>query len=177
MSERSGHAWCYGDNIDTDLITPGRYLRLSLEEAAKHVLEGVDPGFSTGVQPGDYVVAGRNFGAGSSRELAAQSLKMAGVSAVIAVSFARIFFRNAINVGLPVLECGDAGRISKGDALAVDLEAGTIRNLTCGETYRFPPLDGLIGEMLHQGGLVSYLEAGIRSGRIRVARPPDDQGR
>src|SRR3990172_5304375 len=127
----TGKAWKFGDDISTDHIAPGRlfHLRTNLPELAKHVLEDADPEFASRVSPGDFVVGGRNFGLGSSREHAPRIIKLAGVSAVLAKSFARIFFRNAINVGLPVLVC-DTDKIDAGDELEVDLAAGEIINKT-----------------------------------------------
>ena len=139
-----GKAFKFGDNISTDLIVPGRLagLRSNLPELAKHVLEDADPTFASRVKPGDFVVGGSNFGLGSSREHAPLVIKMAGVSAVLAKSVARIFFRNAINQGLPVLIC-DTDQIKDGDELEVDLAAGTVKDLTNGRTLTFgkiPPV-------------------------------------
>ncbi len=153
-----GNAWVFGDNISTDLIAPGRlfHLRSNLPELAKHVLEDADPAFAMKVKPGDFVVAGGNFGLGSSREHAPTIIKLAGVSAVLANSFARIFFRNAINVGLPVIQC-DTSRIETGDELEVDLAAGTVRDMTKGFTLTFPPLPGIMRTILEDGGLVAHI--------------------
>jgi 3-isopropylmalate/(R)-2-methylmalate dehydratase small subunit len=153
-----GHAWVFGDNISTDLIAPGRlfHLRSNLPELAKHVLEDADPGFAAKVQPGDFVVGGSNFGLGSSREHAPTIIKIAGVSAVIAKSFARIFFRNAINVGLPAIQC-DTSNISAGDELEVDLAAGTVTDATKGFTLSFPPLPDAMRHILEDGGLVAHI--------------------
>src|SRR5512137_1529337 len=128
-----GKAFKFGDNISTDLIVPGRLagLRSNLPELARHVMEGADPTFATRVKPGDFVVGGNNFGLGSSREHAPLVIKMAGVSAILAKSVARIFFRNAINLGLPVLIC-DTDKINEGDELEIDLTAGTVKNKTNG---------------------------------------------
>ncbi|MEW6663162.1 MAG: 3-isopropylmalate dehydratase small subunit [Bacillota bacterium] len=122
-----GRVWKFGDDINTDLIVPGKYLFLTeLKEVAKHAMEGIDPSFATKVSTGDLIVAGSNFGCGSSRELAPAVLKELGIGAVIAVSFARIFFRNAINIGLPVIECPQASMISDGEYVKVDLALGLI---------------------------------------------------
>ena len=155
----SGKAWKFGDNISTDLIAPGRlfHLRSNLPELAKHVLEDADPEFTKKVQPGDFVVGGNNFGLGSSREHAPTIIKMAGVSAVLAKSFARIFYRNAINVGLPVLIC-DTDKIKNGDELEVDLEKGTVVNKTTGDTLRFAPLPKAMIRILNDGGLLAHIE-------------------
>lgn len=154
-----GTAWVFGDNISTDLIAPGRlfHLRSNLPELAKHVLEDADPEFAAKVRPGDFVVGGSNFGLGSSREHAPTIIRLAEVSAVIAKSFARIFFRNAINVGLPAIQC-DTSNISAGDELAVDLAAGTVSNLTKGFSLSFPPLPEAMRRILEDGGLVAHIK-------------------
>jgi len=153
-----GKPWKFGDDISTDLICPGRYfhLRSNLPELAKHVLEDADPGFASKVNKGDFVVGGRNFGLGSSREHAPKIIKVAGANGVIAKSFARIFYRNAINVGLPVLEC-DTDGIETGDEIAVDLEKGTVTNVTKGETLKFEPLPPVMIRILTDGGLVPHI--------------------
>jgi 3-isopropylmalate/(R)-2-methylmalate dehydratase small subunit len=153
-----GKVFKFGDSISTDHIIPGKYLplRSNLPELAKHVLEDADPSFAGRVKKGDFVVAGSNFGLGSSREHAPIVIKMAGVSAVIARSVARIFFRNAINIGLPVLIC-DTDGISDGDELEVDLEKGEIRDLTSGKQLGFSPIPGIMLEILNEGGLVPYI--------------------
>lgn len=154
-----GKAWKFGDGISTDHIAPGRYfhLRSNMPELAKHVLEDADPEFASKMSPGDFVVGGANFGLGSSREHAPTIIKMAGVSAVMAKSFARIFFRNAINVGLPVLIC-DTDKISAGDELEVDLKAGTIRDITNGAKMDFKPLPPSMIKILNDGGLIAHLQ-------------------
>lgn len=154
-----GKVWKFGDDISTDLIAPGRYfhLRSQLEQLARHVLEDADPDFSNKVQPGDFVVAGKNFGCGSSREHAAIIIKMAGVNAVIAKSFARIFYRNAINVGLTVVEC-DTDKINNGDELKVHLEEGMVKNLTRNTAIDFHPLPKFMVSILSDGGLVEHVK-------------------
>ena len=154
-----GHAWIFGDDISTDHIAPGRlfHLRTDLPELAKHVMEDADPGFAQKVSPGDFIVAGRNFGLGSSREHAPRIIKLAGVGAVLAQSFARIFFRNAINVGLPVLQC-DTSAIGDGDELEVDLTAGRVRDLSTGGDVSFVPLPEVMVTILRDGGLVEHLK-------------------
>jgi len=154
-----GRAFKFGDDISTDHIAPGRlvHLRSNLPELAKHVMEDADPTFATRVKPGDFIVAGKNFGLGSSREHAAVIIKMAGVAAVLAKSAARIFFRNAINVGLPVLVC-DTNQIADGDELEVDLAAGTITNLTNGAQLTFGRIPEVMLKILEEGGLMSYIE-------------------
>ncbi len=154
-----GKAWKFGDDISTDLICPGRYfhLRSNLPELAKHVLEDADPGFAQKLQKGDFVVGGNNFGLGSSREHAPTIIKIAGVGAVLAKSFARIFYRNAINVGLPLLEC-DTDKIDAGDELEIDLESGVIKNLTKKIELSSPPLPRVMIRILSDGGLVDHIK-------------------
>ncbi len=154
-----GRAWKFGDNISTDHITPGRYfhLRSKIEELAKHVMEDADPDFMNKFKPGDFVVAGKNFGMGSSREHAPLALKVAGVSAVLAKSFARIFYRNAINVGLPVLIV-DTDPIDSGDVLEVDLGSGIVRDLTKNIELKAKPLPEFMLNILKAGGLVEYVK-------------------
>ncbi|MEW6606485.1 MAG: 3-isopropylmalate dehydratase small subunit [bacterium] len=148
----------FGDDISTDLIAPGRYfhLRSNLQELAKHVMEDADPEFASKIKPGDFIVAGRNFGLGSSREHAPTIIKLAGISGVIAQSFARIFFRNAINVGLPVIEC-ETKDITEGDELEVDLEKGCLINQTKGTTSYFSRLPEIMTNILQDGGLVDHV--------------------
>jgi 3-isopropylmalate/(R)-2-methylmalate dehydratase small subunit len=154
-----GKAFKFGDNISTDLIVPGRLagLRSNLPELAKHVLEDADPAFASKVKNGDFVVGGSNFGLGSSREHAPLVIKMAGVSAVLAKSVARIFFRNAINQGLPVLIC-DTSQINEGDELDVDLAAGTVKDLTSGKTLTFGKIPPVMLNILNEGGLLPYIK-------------------
>jgi len=154
-----GKAWKFGDDISTDHIAPGRYfhLRSDLPELAKHVLEDADPEFASKMSPGDFVVGGNNFGLGSSREHAPTIINLAGVSAVLAKSFARIFFRNSINVGLPVLIC-DTDQIEAGDELEVDLETGKIKDLTNGRELEFKPLPPTMIKILNDGGLVAHIK-------------------
>jgi len=154
-----GRAFKFSDSISTDHIIPGRYapLRSNLPELAKHVLEDADPTFVSRVKEGDFVVAGNNFGLGSSREHAPLVIKMAGVSAILAKSVARIFFRNAINLGLPVLIC-DTDGISNGDELEVDLAAGTIRDITSGKQFIFGKIPEVMLHILDEGGLIPYIQ-------------------
>jgi len=153
-----GRAWKFGDNISTDHITPGRYyhLRSNLPELAKHIMEDADPDFAKKFRPGDFIVAGKNFGMGSSREHAPLALKVAGVSAVIAKSFARIFYRNAINIGLPVL-IAETDEIEDGDELEVDLSTGIIRDLTKKTEIKAKPLPDVMISILNEGGLVEFV--------------------
>lgn len=154
-----GKAWKFPDNISTDHIAPGRlfHLRLNLPEFAKHVLEDADPNFASNVQKGDFVVAGSNFGLGSSREHAPQIIKLSGVSAVIAKSFARIFYRNAINIGLLLLEC-DTDGIDAQDELEVDVREGVIKNLTKNTVINFKPLPEVMIKLQQDGGLINHIK-------------------
>ncbi|MGD0795605.1 MAG: 3-isopropylmalate dehydratase small subunit [Dehalococcoidales bacterium] len=154
-----GKAHKFGDSISTDHIIPGRYahLRSNLPELAKHVLEDADVNFVKKVKPGDFVVGGSNFGLGSSREHAPLVIKMAGVSAILAKSVARIFFRNAINLGLPVLIC-DTDKISDGDELEIDLTAGTVRDKTNGAALTFGKIPDVMLKILDEGGLIPYVK-------------------
>jgi len=155
----TGNAHRFGDNISTDLIAPGwlSHLRSNLPELAKHVLEDANPKFPKKVKKGDFVVGGRNFGLGSSREHAPTIIKLAGVSAVIAKSFARIFYRNCINVGLPAIVL-DTEDISDGDELELDLDAGKLTDKTTGKDYSFPPLPPVMQNILADGGLVEHIK-------------------
>jgi 3-isopropylmalate/(R)-2-methylmalate dehydratase small subunit len=152
-----GIVWKFGDDVNTDVIFPGRYTyqMMTPEEMAKHALEDLDPGFAAKVKPGDVIVAGKNFGSGSSREQAAMCLKAAGVRAVVAKSFARIYFRNAINIGLPVLQSEEAVEaLAPGDPVEVDLGRGEIRS--AGKTFRFLPLPASVIGIIEAGGLIAY---------------------
>ncbi|HIH70382.1 3-isopropylmalate dehydratase small subunit [Methermicoccus shengliensis] len=150
-------AWKFGDDVDTDAIIPGRYLVLNTpEELAAHAFEGVRPEFASSVKKGDVVVAGRNFGCGSSREHAPLALKGCGIQCVIAKSFARIFFRNSINIGLPLLECEGAGAIEDGDELRIDMGAGIVENITQQRTYRASSLPDFIQRIVGAGGLIPF---------------------
>ena len=157
----------YGANVDTDVIIPSPYLTLTdPAELAKHCMEGIDPDFVAKVQPGDIIVAGTNFGCGSSREHAPICIKAAGVSCVIAASFARIFYRNAINIGLPILECEEAAQGSEvGDILEVDLSTGEIANVTKGLTFRAKPYPEFMLELVSVEGLVEYTKRRIEARR------------
>ena len=154
-----GKAFKFEDNISTDDITPGRlfHLRSNLPELAKHVLEDVAPSFGSMVKPGDFIAAGVNFGLGSSREHAAIVLKMAGVEAILAKSVARIFFRNAVNVGLPVLIC-DTDKINDGDELEIDLVGSTVKNLTNGTEFPIGEFPEVMLRILEEGGLIPYIK-------------------
>lgn len=153
-----GRAHVYGDNIDTDRIIPGKYTKtLDLQSLADHVLEDLDPTFRQKMRSGDVLVAGDNFGCGSSREQAPVALQVAGVSLVIARYYARIFFRNAINIGLPVMEIPDHD-IATGDELEADLKNGWVKNRSTGKTYQATPLPEVMFRILQEGGLVNYLK-------------------
>ena len=156
-----GTAHKYGDHVDTDVIIPARYLNTqSHEELAAHCMEDIDRDFPAKNRPGDIMVAGLNFGCGSSREHAPIAIKAAGVSCVIAKNFARIFYRNAINIGLAILECPAAGEgIDDGDEVSVDFDTGVINNVTKGETYQAEPFPPFIKDMIEKGGLMASLRA------------------
>jgi len=155
-----GRAWKFGRNIDTDAIIPARHCNTAdPAELAKHCMEDADPSFVRRMRRGDVIVAESNFGCGSSREVAPISIKAAGVSAVVASSFARIFFRNAINIGLPILECPAAVEgIQPGDELEVEPASGTIRNLTRGQAYQAAPYPEFLLRIIQRGGLLAYVE-------------------
>ena len=154
-----GRAWAFGDNISTDQIIPGRFfhLRSDLNELAKHVFADIAPGFYQKVQKGDIIIGGQNFGLGSSREHAPIVIKLAGISAVVAKSFARIFYRNAINVGLAAIIC-DVDGIEQGDELELQVNGGLLVDRTKGLEKRFSPLPSIMQQILNQGGLVDYIK-------------------
>lgn len=159
-----GRVWKFGDDVDTDVIIPAKYLR-SVDKTVwpKHLLEGLDPSFSSKVKTGDIIVAGKNFGCGSSREQAVLAIKWSGVSAVVAESFARIFFRNGINKGLTLIECkGISGAVDEGDTIAIDLEKGEIH--TKNGTLRTSPIPKFLQEILNAGGLVEFYKKRVRTG-------------
>jgi len=158
----TGNAIKYGDNIDTDVIIPARYLTTSdPKELASHCMEDIDKDFSKRVQAGDVMVGGKNFGCGSSREHAPIAIKESGISCVIAATFARIFYRNAINIGLPIVECPEASeKIQPGDKVSVDFDTGVITNLTKGESYQGEPFPPFIQGIIAAGGLMNAIKAG-----------------
>ncbi|MBF7084610.1 3-isopropylmalate dehydratase small subunit [Desulfallas sp. Bu1-1] len=164
---KNGRVWKFGNDVDTDVIIPGRFLadwNKEPEKLGQYCFCSIDPQFSTKVQPGDIIVAGENFGCGSSRQAAPVAIKYAGIEYVIAVSFARIFYRNAINIGLPVLECPAlVEEVKKGDRLAVELDKGEIKNLDTGKVYHFEPLNVMVQEILYSGGLVPYVRNRLNS--------------
>lgn len=174
-----GQVWKYGDNVDTDAIIPARYLNTSAaEELARHCMEDIDPSFARSVRSGDVIVAGENFGCGSSREHAPLAIKGAGISCVVARSFARIFYRNAINIGLPILESSQAvAHAATSHRLEIDLESGQIRNLTTGEDYQAKPYPRFMRELLAIGGLIPYTRQRIKDGRLPSVRVNTPQGR
>jgi len=155
----SGRIWKFGDNIDTDAIIPARYLNIwEPQGLAAHCMEDADPGFMKKMRPGDILVGGENFGCGSSREHAPIAIKAAGIACVVAKNFARIFYRNAFNMGLPIFEAPDAvDEIEAGDRLAVDMERGSLRNETKGKEYRFTPIPPFMRELVASGGLLNYI--------------------
>ncbi len=161
-----GNAFKYGDNVDTDVIIPARYLNTSdPDELAAHCMEDIDADFVKKVKPGDMIVAADNFGCGSSREHAPLAIKTAGVSCVIARTFARIFYRNAINIGLPILECPEAAdAISAGDEVEVDTATGAIKDLTTGQTFQAQPFPEFMQNLIASGGLIAYARAKVQSG-------------
>jgi 3-isopropylmalate/(R)-2-methylmalate dehydratase small subunit len=158
----TGNAIKYGDNIDTDVIIPARYLNTSdPKELASHCMEDIDKEFSKRVQPGDVMIGGKNFGCGSSREHAPIAIKESGISCVIAATFARIFYRNAINIGLPIVECPEASeKIQPGDMVSVDFDTGVITNLTRSERYQGEPFPPFIQGIIAAGGLMNAIKAG-----------------
>ena len=151
----------YGDNVDTDVIIPARYLTTPVpSELAAHCMEDIDREFIHKVKPGDIMVADKNFGCGSSREHAPIAIKAAGISVVIASTFARIFYRNAINIGLPIMECGEAARdIKVGDEVNVDFDTGVITNVTTGKTYQAQPFPPFIQNIIEKGGLLNSIQS------------------
>ncbi len=152
-----GRVWKFGDNIDTDLIIAARYLNTSEPSAlAKHVMEDADPEFVSKMSEGDIIVAGENFGCGSSREHAPIALKAAGISAVIAPTFARIFYRNAFNMGLPIFELDESAEIDEGDTVRVDMDKGEVINITQAKTYKFTPIPEFMQELVDAGGLIEF---------------------
>ena len=155
--------WKFGDNIDTDVIIAARYLNTSDEKfLASHVMEDIDPNFVKKISIGDIIVAGENFGCGSSREHAPIAIKSAGICAVIAKSFARIFYRNSFNMGLLILECNETDEINEGDELKIDVNQGTISNLIQNKTYKFQPIPPFMQELIKSGGLIEYAKTKIK---------------
>lgn len=156
--EIQGTAFKFGDNINTDIISPPQYIELTVEEASVHAMEAVDPTFTQRFQPGDIIVGGNNFGSGSSRETSPLALKYLGTGAVVAKYFARIFYRNSINIGLPLFECAETDRISADDVIKIDTEQGILYNLTKQEEYHCSKIPEHIMALIEDGGLVKRLE-------------------
>lgn len=160
MSQKVGKVWRYGDHVDTDAIIPARYMNTADPKVlAEYCMRDIDTSFAENVKPGDVIVGGRNFGCGSSREHAPAVIQVSGISCVIAHSFARIFFRNSINIGLPLFEIGDdVEKIREGDQIEIDFRAGKITNHTTGEVISAPPLPEFVGKIADAGGLIAYLQ-------------------
>ncbi len=162
-----GKVWKFGDNIDTDLIIAARYLNTSEpSKLAKHIMEDADPEFLNKMSEGDIIVAGENFGCGSSREHAPIALKSAGISAIIAPTFARIFYRNAFNMGLPIFELAEANEINEGDTVKVDMAKGEIINITQGKTYKFTPIPEFMQKLVDAGGLIEFAKQEIANSEV-----------
>lgn len=170
MKPITGRAWVFGDDINTDVMAPGLYFKAPMDEMARHCLEAVDPRFASRVRPGDIVVGGQRFGVGSAREQAAMALTHLGVGAVLAVSFGRIFYRNALNFGLPALFFPQAAEISPGDEIEVEPLSGRIRNHTQDREYQVGGIPAHLMEMVRVGGLMPYLKR-------RLARPSQEPNR
>ncbi len=164
-----GKVWRFGKDIDTDLIIAARYLNTSVpKELAAHVMEDADPEFVTKMSPGDIIVAGDNFGCGSSREHAPIALKAAGISAIIAPTFARIFYRNSFNMGLPIFELNESAQIAEGDEVSIDMNAGTITNKTTNKSYNFTPIPPFMQELIDAGGLMNFAQNELRLNNDKV---------
>jgi 3-isopropylmalate/(R)-2-methylmalate dehydratase small subunit len=161
----TGRAWVFGDDIDTDLLAPGKYMKGSIEQLAPHCLEALDPAFARSVRPGDILVAGENLGIGSSREQAVQALRHLGIRLVLARSFGRIFYRNALNLGLPALACPSLVEVRTGDELRVDMAGGAVEHLATGRVHRCEPIPLHLLAMLEDGGLLPHLEKRLRDTR------------
>ena len=166
----SGKAFVYGDDINTDILAPGAYLKLSVEEMAKHCLESLDPNFVSNVNNGDIIVAGKNFGVGSSREQAAASLLILGIKYVLAENFARIFYRNAFNLGLIPIICKETRQIRNGDMLSIDPKKGIVDNLSKKEKYFSVPVPNHLMKIVEAGGLLADLKKNIENKTIKNAR-------
>jgi 3-isopropylmalate dehydratase small subunit len=165
MNVIRGRAWVFGDDVNTDVMAPGLFFKVPMEEMAKHCLEAIDPRFASDVRPGDIIVAGRRFGVGSAREQAAMALRHLGVGAVLAVSFGRIFYRNALNFGLPALFFPAAGEIQAGDALEVEPVSGRIIDRATTREYRVNGVPAHLMDMVAAGGLMPYLKQRLGTGK------------
>jgi len=163
-----GKAFKFGDDVDTDVIIPARYLNTTDPKVlASHCMEGIDPEFPKKASPGDMIFGGRNFGCGSSREHAPLAIKSLGISCVVAKSFARIFYRNSFNIGLPLVECEEAfEETENGDEIEVDLESGELKNLRRNKVYRFKPLPLFMIELIREGGLINYISKRLRKREV-----------
>ena len=166
----SGRAWVFGDDLNTDLLAPGRYMKFGVDEIAKHCLESISPTFASTVRPGDIVVAGRNFGAGSSREQAVEVLRLLGVACVVAVSYSGLYYRNGFNLGLPLLVCADAPSVADGASLALDLDAAQLRDAATGRTLQCEAVPAHLIAMVRDGGLVPHLQQRLARGDIAAQR-------
>lgn len=165
----NGKVWTFGKDIDTDIIIAARYLNTSVpEELAKHIMEDSDPEFVNKISKGDLIVAGENFGCGSSREHAPIALKAAGIAAIIAPTFARIFYRNAFNMGLPIFELQESAEINEGDDVTVNMNAGTVTNNTTNKTYNFTPIPAFMQELIDAGGLMNFAANEIKERNEKV---------
>ncbi len=158
MIKKANRAFVFGDNVDTDQLAPGIYIKRPIEEISRHCLEGLAPDFASSVTPGDIVVAGRHFGMGSSREQAAEVLRYLGVGAIIAQSFGGIFYRNAVNFGILPLICADALQVNDGDSLRIDVKTGEVFNSTQEQTYQAEAVPEHLLQIINAGGLLPYLE-------------------
>jgi 3-isopropylmalate/(R)-2-methylmalate dehydratase small subunit len=169
-----GRAWTYGNDVNTDVIIPIQHCIASdLQELGKHCMEGIDPDFSKSVRPGDIIIAKKNFGCGSSRETAPKAIKAAGVSCVIAKTFARIFYRNAFNVGLPILESLDASDIvENGDEIEVNLDTGEIRDLSPGKSFQAKAIPPFMQNLIRDGGLLNHVAKKLKRGDLDVREAP-----
>lgn len=161
----AGRAFVFGSNIDTDLLAPGTWIKETIPVIAEHCLEAVDPSFASSVRPGDVVVGSSGFGIGSSRQQAAEALKHLGVQLILAKSYGSIFYRNALNIGLPALVCAETDRISAGDMVRADLATGEIFNETTGETLKSEPLPEFLRDIIADGGLIEHLEKKLAAKR------------
>lgn len=175
MTATVGRAWIFGDDVDTDSLAPGAYIKFDIGVIAGHCLEALDPSFAKGVRPGDVVVAGRNFGAGSSREQAAQALQRLGIAAVVAESFAGIFHRNALNLGLLALVCSSARRIPRAAILRVDVDQARVVETANGVVHACDPIPAHLIAMVRAGGLIAHLAQRLAAERTAVPRPTDQE--
>ena len=158
MNIYQGRVWKFGDDIDTDVIIPVRYCGgTDLQVLGRHCMEGLDPNFSERVKAGDIIVAGKNFGCGSSREPAAVAIKVVGITCIIARSFARIFYRNAFNIGLPLLDCNKVDSINEGDVIKVNIDTGQIKDLTTGKSFLAKPIPAFMQDLIRDGGLIEHI--------------------